>query len=229
MADYNSSLPIRTENNGDVVAKIADATIPSQQLAIDSSGRVTAKFNDGTGNALTSQASGSQRALDVGIDVAGVQIDPRQIRSLAASGDSVKSWIQDSTGNAINNANPLPVTISSATSGVAKVDYNTASAIAANATSNHDYAITSTKTLYLYKVFGSASGKLKIEVQTSPDGTTFTTRFVGFNSTANPVISMDLSIEGFPVTGAGSKVRVIRTNLDKQSEDVYSSIVGIEQ
>jgi hypothetical protein len=34
---------------------------------------------DGNGNSLTSQASGAQRALDVGINVAGVQIDPRSV------------------------------------------------------------------------------------------------------------------------------------------------------
>lgn len=85
MADFNSSLPVRTEAAGDVIAKIADATIPSQQLAVDASGKITAKLDDGAGNAVTSQVSGAQRALDVGIDVAGVQIDPRQIRALTAA------------------------------------------------------------------------------------------------------------------------------------------------
>lgn len=48
MSDINSSLPVRTENAGDVIAKIADATTPSQQLAIDSSGRPT--VNQGAPN-----------------------------------------------------------------------------------------------------------------------------------------------------------------------------------
>lgn len=37
-------------------------------------------LNDGVGNPITSQINGSKQALDVGIDVAGVQIDPRNIR-----------------------------------------------------------------------------------------------------------------------------------------------------
>lgn len=37
------------------------------------------RHTDGAGNLITSQVSGSQRALDVGIDVAGVQVDPRQV------------------------------------------------------------------------------------------------------------------------------------------------------
>lgn len=85
MSDFNSSLPVRTQSNGDVVAFLADGTTPSQLLAIDSSGRVTIKLDDGSGNAITSQVSGAQRALDVGINVSGVQIDPREIRLLTAT------------------------------------------------------------------------------------------------------------------------------------------------
>lgn len=85
MADYNSSLPIRTENPGDVVAKIGDGTTPSQQLSVDASGRIIVKLTDGSGTAITSQVNGAQQALDVGINVAGVQVDPRAIRALTSS------------------------------------------------------------------------------------------------------------------------------------------------
>lgn len=47
MSDFNSSLPIRTQNNGDVVAQLVDGTITTQKLAINSSGQI----------ALTSQGS----------------------------------------------------------------------------------------------------------------------------------------------------------------------------
>lgn len=85
MADQNTSLPVRTQNNGDVAVKVVDGTTVSQALSVDASGRVTAKLNDGSGNAVTSQVNGAQRALDVGIDVAGVQIDPRSIRALTSA------------------------------------------------------------------------------------------------------------------------------------------------
>ena len=42
-------------------------------------------IHDAVGNNLTSQVNGTQRALDVGVNVAGVQIDPRAIRALTAS------------------------------------------------------------------------------------------------------------------------------------------------
>jgi hypothetical protein len=85
MSDFNSSLPVRTEHNGDVVINIADGTTETQLLAVDASGRITTKMDDGNGNAVTSQTNGAQRALDVGIDVAGVQIDPRSIRALTSA------------------------------------------------------------------------------------------------------------------------------------------------
>jgi hypothetical protein len=85
MSDVASSLPVRTQNNGDVKVNVADGTTESQLLGVDASGRVTVKLDDGNGNAVTSQINGTQRALDVGIDVAGVQIDPRSIRALTAA------------------------------------------------------------------------------------------------------------------------------------------------
>ena len=38
MADFNSSLPVRTQNNGDVVVELSDGTTPSQKLAVNSAG-----------------------------------------------------------------------------------------------------------------------------------------------------------------------------------------------
>ncbi len=40
MSDYNSSLPIRTEAAGDVVVKVADSVVPSQQLQVLANGSV---------------------------------------------------------------------------------------------------------------------------------------------------------------------------------------------
>lgn len=54
MSDSNSSLPIRTETDGDVVAKIADATIPSQQLAVNADGSINITDN---GSAITVDAT----------------------------------------------------------------------------------------------------------------------------------------------------------------------------
>lgn len=107
MADYDSSLPVRTENNGDVVAKIVDGTLTSQALAIDAAGKVGVKLDDAAGNGITSQVNGAQRALDVGIDVAGVQIDPRDIRALT---DADVVTVEQGTAAAISGAWPVQPT-----------------------------------------------------------------------------------------------------------------------
>lgn len=71
MSDGNASLPIKTENNGDVVAQLADGTIPSQKLAIDASGNASVKVK----NVAADPAS-------VEVIVSGAAIDPRSIRAL---------------------------------------------------------------------------------------------------------------------------------------------------
>ncbi len=68
MSDYNSSLPVRTENDGDVVVKVGDATLPSQQLAVNADGSVNVTDNAGS------------------LTVDGVDFD---IRDLAFATDSV--------------------------------------------------------------------------------------------------------------------------------------------
>lgn len=108
MSDYNSSLPTRTQTNGDIVAFLADGIVNTQLLSIDASGRITIKLTDGTGTGITSQVNGAQRALDVGINVAGVQIDPRSIRALT-SGDVV-SVVQSTSPWVTKDQTDGPVT-----------------------------------------------------------------------------------------------------------------------
>jgi hypothetical protein len=57
-----------------VVIASNQSSIP---VSATQSGTWSSRTQDGAGNNLTSQTNGSQQALDVGINVAGVQIDPR--------------------------------------------------------------------------------------------------------------------------------------------------------
>jgi hypothetical protein len=399
MSDYNSRLPVRTEANGDVVVNVADGTTESQLLGIDSSGRVTVKLDDGNGNVVTSQANGSQRALDVGINVSGVQIDPRQIRALTAA-DIVTSnqgtaasthagywwtrttdgtndvvlapastaatasqaalvvalspnsplpagtnllgsinqgtspWIVkdladgsvtggtagtysmlvggvyssslptlttgqqaaiqlDSSGrvlvgsifsplpagtnilgkieisdgtnvsgvapastaasatqpalvvglspnsplpagtNALGSvlanlqvanapvtvANPVPVTITSASAGTPIQYYATSASLAAGSSATITYTVPTGHTFSLERIWATASGKIKIVVQSGS-----TTIFTGFNSTASP--NIDLTVTAPPTIAAAGTVNVIITNEDKAAFDVYATIEG---
>lgn len=114
MPDFNSALPIRSEADLDqlVITRIADKTNPSQTAAVDTDGNIQtdAKLHDGLGNAITSQANGSQHALDVGINVAGVQIDPRQTRALTSS-----DIVTANQGAANTEANAWPVKVTDGT------------------------------------------------------------------------------------------------------------------
>lgn len=131
-------------------------------------------------------------------------------------------------GANVSAANPIPVVVSSNNPGDEINNYNTAAAIAGGATSNHDYTVTALKTLLLTQIEASASGKMKIEVQVESGvaTNTFATRFVQFNSTATP--NMTIQLKSPISVAAGVRVRIIRTNKDNQEQDLYSTISGQE-
>ena len=285
MSDYNSSLPIRTENNGDAAVKIVDGTLTTQVLTVNADGSVNITDN---GSSLTVDATNldirdlafatdkvdvSGSSVDVSatdldirdlvfatdkVDVSGSTVEVTQgtdpwvvaatdldIRDLSHTQDSVKIGdgtdflaveadgsvtvrLKDASGNPFTGTNPLPVTITVDQAGDEINDYNTAASVAAAGTSNHDYTVSGGKTLLLTSVNAAASGKCKIEVQieSAAGSGIFATKFVQFNSTASPNMVIELKAPIAVVSGA--KVRVIRTNKDNQSQDLYSTISGQE-
>lgn len=48
MSDFNSSLPVRTELDGDVVVKVGDGLVPSQHLTVNTDGSVNVTDNSGS-------------------------------------------------------------------------------------------------------------------------------------------------------------------------------------
>lgn len=87
---------------------------------------VTSRTQDGSGNAITSQVSGSQRALDVGINVAGAQVDPRT-RTWNLSSSDVPLVSQ---GTAAASSGGWPIKITDGTSTAAVKAASTAPAAA---------------------------------------------------------------------------------------------------
>jgi hypothetical protein len=135
--------------------------------------------------------------------------------------------IRDEQGNPFSASNPLPVTLVDS-EGDEINDYKAAPAIIKDATDNHDYTVTALKTLKLQQIEASASGKMKMEVKVETGVATnvFTTKWVMFNSTANPNLS--LWIKEQLTVAAGVRVRVTLKNLDNQPQDLYSTISGHE-
>lgn len=266
MADYNSSLPVRTQNNGDVVVKVADGTTPSQELAIDSNGKVTVKLNDGSGNSIGStsgslnvdvtnttiavtqsttpwvdnitQIGGSNITLgqktsanSVPVVIASDQstINVTVATPLPAGTNNIgKVSIQDSSGNPFSPTNPLFVSLSD-TVGSSVDSYQTSVALAAGSSVNMDYTVTSGKTFYTRQVIAAGSGKIKLVVQYETGVATgvFNTFWVGFNSTSNPNILIPTPTDKTQI--AGARIRLVLTNSDVASQDVYSTLSGTEQ
>lgn len=99
MSDYTSSLPIRTENNGDVVAKIADATVPSQQLTVNPDGSINITDNGGS---LTVDATD--------LDIRDLDSAQDSIEVLQATHDNLNANVNLQVGDVdVADGNPVPV------------------------------------------------------------------------------------------------------------------------
>ena len=97
--------------------------------------------------------------------------------------------------------------------------YNTASAIAAGASSTQTYSPGTT--VSLDGIDASASGQMKVEIQYGTTGAE-TTKAVFFTSKGNLQLMWRLP---HPVSIANTmSVKVIRTNTDNQAMDVYSTV-----
>lgn len=252
MADYDSSLPIRSEADGAderVHVKLVDGTTPSQRTTVDTDGNVHAEMhgNDPAGTdrvvrtselgALTPDGvyhvADNTEPGNLGLIAHSRAVSPGdadQIKRVTAKTGTVNTTVHaldvsmhDENGNAFTSTNPFPVTFVDA-EGLEINDYNTAVAVAAGASSNHDY--TAVATFKFSQVEAAASGKAKIQVQIETGVATgiFNTKFVQFNSTATPNMHIDIKENIEVLTGV--RVRIIRTNLDNQAQDLYSTISG---
>lgn len=254
MADYNSSLPVRSQADGAderVQVKIRDSANPALGAQVDSDGNLHTEMhgNDPAGTDRVLRTSEQGALTPDGVYNVSTNTKPGNVGIIAhtrsaSPGDSTQNKrvtsvtgssnrealdvaITDENGAPFTASNPLPVT-SVDSEGTEVNDYNTVASVAAGGTSNHDYTVTASTTLKLSQIWATASGKLKITVQVETGVATgsFTTKFVAFNSTSNPNILMPVN-ENIAVA-AGVRVRVIRQNNDNQSQDVYSTICGHE-
>lgn len=255
MSDYASSLPIRTESTGDVDVFISDSVTPSQKLKVNADGSIDTNFatgskiivtdgtddlevnGDGSINAVVSDGGGSitvdgtVAATQSGtwdIDTVGsitndvnVTASQLDIDDLNATDDAVAAHLFDEAGNAFSLTNPLPVELVSDAQGDEVCNYTTSAAVAKDASVNHDYTVTAAKTLLGGQAWVSGSGKLKVELLVNG-----VTKFVGFNSTANP--NIEIPLLKMCKAAATQVVRMTITNLDSQAQDLYSTLLGVE-
>jgi len=185
-------------------------------LQVDSSGRLRT-ISDVTLSNLEKAEDSVHSSGDIGIMMLGVRQDA--VSALAADGDYIPF--------SINADGALRVSLTDPGESATEInDYKTTSAVAVTVTATHDYAVTALKTLKVFAVQASASGRMKVEVIIDPAGTPVT-EFVAFNSTANPNVYID--VQGLLEVAAGTTIRIAITNLEKKdSMDVYSTLLGHE-
>lgn len=176
--------------------------------------------SDSTG-VLSIDDNGGSITVDGTVTVTATQLD---IDDLNLTDDAVRI-----SGNTVANSETNPIfvqVVSTAISGEEVQNYDTSSAIASDATDNHDYTVAGT-TFLLKSIIYSASGAMKIELQTGPVAS-LVTKAVAFTSPSNPTgqLFFDPPIE-VPATSTGT-IRIIRRNDDNQAQDVYSTIIGFD-
>lgn len=256
MADFDSQLPVRSEADGDgrVQTKLVDSTNPgSQQGEIDSDNNLHVEVNgdDPGGTERILRLSEQGHASIDGIHDGTNNSDPSNIgliahsraaspsdteqterlTSVIDSGGTIRALdiaLHDESGNAYSSSNPLPVTISN-TEGTLVHDYQTTASVAGGSSVQHDYTVSSSTTLSVEQVWATGSGKIKLELQVedSVGAGTYTTQAVGFNSTADP--NINFALERPIEVSADVNVRVQLTNRDRQAQDLYSTLVGVER
>jgi hypothetical protein len=162
--------------------------------------------------------TGSSVTVSGSVTVSATDLD---IRDLTLAQDAVKVSA-NTTAN--GPANPIYVALGAGPITGEVHDYNTAT-VAGGATSNHDYTVTTA--LLLKAVEFSCSGGGKVELQVGPVAS-LVSKWVGFVPKAGGVVQLKLDppIE-VPVTSTGT-VRLIRTNREGSSQDLYSTIIGID-
>lgn len=156
MADLDSSLPIRTENAGDVIAKISDATTPSQQLKVNADGTIDVnavfapgtevKITDGT-DTVEVNADGSLNITDNGgsLTVDATNLDIRDLTSASDSVAVLQATHDNLNGNMtiqvadtdVSNSNPVPVSDAGGSltvDGTVTANIGTTNGLALNAT-----------------------------------------------------------------------------------------------
>jgi hypothetical protein len=254
MADPRNALPIRSKDDGTderVLTKIQDGSDPSgvgktaevssTKLHIRSHGKDSDSADQ---EILLSQeghtqsngdydATNNKRPSSQGMIASDRDASPSETTmnkrptAIAGEADSVCLDIamHDGDGNKYDEDNPLAVYM--AESPADEVDeYEKGPDVASDAVYNHNYTVTALKTFKALEVFGAASGEARFELQieTAVAAGTFNTVAVAFNSVANPNVILKYK----KAVAAGIIIRVAKTNLDNQAQDLYSQITGLE-
>lgn len=236
---------LATDDNILIYANTAkDGTGTNYVPLVDADGHLQVDIVNGSGVAVKVDDSAFTIGSDNVAPIAGIYetggdtVDDGDVGALRMTQDrklqidigSVSATAVPVSANGTSNSetNPLYVqNVQGVVSGIEVIDYDTASSVASQATSNHDYTVTATKTLKVIRVTGSSAGAQKIELQSGPLAS-LSTKQVAFTSQSNQtwVMEFDGRLE-VPDTSTGT-LRIARTNRERVATDLYSTIIATE-
>jgi hypothetical protein len=255
MADIDSQLPVRSVADADekVQVKLMDFADPDgadKQLEIsekkahvrnfgkdsDAADRQTLLSQEGhTQSNGDYDAALNKRPSSQGLIVSDRSAAPAETTmnkrptAVVGEGDSVNQDValHHSNGDEISPANPLPTYIAD-DPGTEIEDPATGAGITKGNSSTHEYEVSADTEFRSLSANCSASGlaKFELQVETAAGSGVFTRKDTQFNSTANPNVVLGLK-KPAPIA-EGVKIRVVKTNLDNQAQDLYSTLNGIE-
>lgn len=228
LVDANGRLYVQIHDGGNSITvdatdlDIRDLTSVSDSVEVlqDTHDDLNANANIQVGNADV--ANGNPVPVSDAGGSLTVDATDLDIRDLTLAADAVKV-----SGNSTANGPTNPIYVQVVDVGILSNEvhaYNTASSVASDATSNHDYTVAGT-TFLLKQIVVSSSGGSKVEVQTGPVAS-LATIAVGFiPKEGGTLIIPFVPPREVPVTSTGT-VRLIRTNRQGASQDLYSTIMG---
>ena len=251
MSDFNSQLPVRSKQDIDerVLVKLQDGEspdLPDSQVRISEKKihtRIHAKDSDGTDREVLLSQEGhvqsngeydvneNKRPSSQGIVVSDRTASPSEVsmvkRPTAVDGEGesvcLDTSLHDQDGNAYDLQNPLPV-VPVETVGVSVDEFNQSTAVLRNDSDNHDYVVLTTFKNLEVECSGSGYARFELQVETGPSSTVFNPVMVKFNSTAKPNVKLKYG----KTVPTGAIIRVVKTNLDNQAQNLYSQITGLE-
>lgn len=213
MADYNSTLPIL----GSVA--IASSALVGVSGLIFTDGKMTGSMAmQGIGSMVISSSNL--------IGVSGlIFTDGKMTGSMAMQGIG-SMVIASSTRLGVSGIVEIAGTVTTTAVPGVRIGivqaYKTSASVSAAAVGSH--STISLGSLFVTRILGGFSGKAKMMVLESGDSAIPVA--TGFNSTANPNISLDFGENNGLYFGLGSRCVLTMTNRDTAAQDIYSTIIG---
>jgi hypothetical protein len=130
-------------------------------------------------------------------------------------------------GNLVSENTPIPVATFPPAVNDLLNSYASATAVAVGASTTNVYMTPTGYTVRWLGFRASSTGLIRMDVQTTRNGTVWATIFTEFNSVTNPNIFIDMGNMSLSLVGTGG-LRLLITNEDPTNpQNIYSTLSGV--